>query len=138
MRSYLASWSERHTDIELSTELFAGPHPLPDEVTLATLRIVQESCTNIVRHALASRARVRLLREGGTLTVEISDNGRGILPAPGQPGFGLAGMRERVVGLAGSLDVSSPPGGGTRIRARLPLTRPEAVSLEPSPEDRQP
>lgn len=138
VRSYLASWSERHTDIELSTELFAGPHPLPDEVTLATLRIVQESCTNIVRHALASRARVRLLREGGTLTVEISDNGRGILPAPGQPGFGLAGMRERVVGLAGSLDVSSPPGGGTRIRARLPLTRPEAVSLEPSPEDRQP
>jgi two-component system sensor histidine kinase UhpB len=117
-----------HADIELSTELFAGPQPLPDDITLATLRIVQESCTNIVRHAMASRARVRLLREGATLTIEISDNGRGILPAPGQPGFGLSGMRERVVGLAGSLDISSPPGGGTRIRARLPLTPPDTVA----------
>ncbi len=55
------------------------------------------------------------------LTIEVSDNGRGILPAPGQAGFGLAGMRERVSALAGSLEISSPPGGGTRIRARLPI-----------------
>ncbi|WP_398308983.1 HAMP domain-containing protein [Zoogloea sp.] len=128
VRSYLTSWSRHHADIELSTELFAGPQPLPDDITLATLRIVQESCTNIVRHAMASRARVRLLREGATLTIDISDNGRGILPAPGQPGFGLSGMRERVVGLSGSLDISSPPGGGTRIRARLPLTPPDTVA----------
>lgn len=136
VRSYLASWSRHHADIELSTELFAGPQPLPDDITLATLRIVQESCTNIVRHALASRARVRLLREGDTLTIEISDNGRGILPAPGQAGFGLAGMRERVIGLAGDLDISSPPGGGTRIRARLPLTPPEPPAPAPLPEGR--
>ncbi|MCK6396144.1 ATP-binding protein [Zoogloea sp.] len=134
VRSYLASWSRHHADIELSTELFAGPQPLPDDITLATLRIVQESCTNIVRHALASRARVRLLREGDTLTIEISDNGRGILPAPGQAGFGLAGMRERVIGLAGSLEISSPPGGGTRIRARLPLTLPEPLAPAALPE----
>ena len=134
LRSYLASWSDRHGDIELSTELFAGPQPLPDDITLATLRIVQESCTNIVRHALASRARVRLLREGDTLTIEVCDNGRGIVPATGQAGFGLAGMRERVVSLAGSLDISSPPGGGTRIRARLPLTRPALADSDPTPE----
>ena len=107
---------------------------ISEHITLATLRIVQESCTNIVRHALASRARVRLLREGDTLTIEISDNGRGILPAPGQAGFGLAGMRERVIGLAGDLDISSPPGGGTRIRARLPLTPPEPVTPAALPE----
>ena len=121
LRSYLSTWNRHHADIELSTELFAGPRPLPDELTLASLRIVQESCTNIVRHAQASQVRVRLLREADSLTIEVSDNGRGILPAPGQAGFGLAGMRERIVALAGSLDISSPPGGGTRIRACLPL-----------------
>lgn len=123
VRSYLAAWSQRHSDIELTTELFAGPSPLPDEVTLTALRIVQESCTNIIRHALASKTRIRLLREGQALTVEVSDNGRGIMPAPGQAGFGLAGMRERVAELGGSLDISSPSTGGTRIRARLPITQ---------------
>lgn len=122
VRSYLTTWSQHHPDIELHSELFAGPQPLGDDLTLAALRIVQESCTNIVRHALADRARIRLLREGAMLTIEVSDNGRGILPAPGQAGFGLAGMRERVSALSGSLEISSPPGGGTRIRARLPIT----------------
>ncbi|MDY0038059.1 MAG: histidine kinase [Zoogloea oleivorans] len=131
VRTYLSAWSQRHNDIELTTELFAGPSPLPDEVTLTALRVVQESCTNIVRHALASKARIRLLRDGNCLTVEISDNGRGIMPAPGQSGFGLAGMRERVAELKGHLDISSPAGGGTRIRARLPLA---VTSIEPTPE----
>ncbi|MBS0370716.1 MAG: HAMP domain-containing protein [Proteobacteria bacterium] len=121
VRSYLAAWSQRHTDVELNTELFAGPSPLPDDVTLTALRIVQESCTNVVRHAQASKTRIRLLREGDALTVEVSDNGRGIMPASGQAGFGLAGMRERVAELGGSLDISCPPAGGTRIRARLPI-----------------
>lgn len=131
VRSYLSAWSQRHNDIELATELFAGPSPLPDEVTLTALRVVQESCTNIVRHALASKARIRLLRADDCLTVEISDNGRGIMPAPGQSGFGLAGMRERVAELKGHLDISSPAGGGTRIRARLPLA---VTPIEPTPE----
>lgn len=133
VRTYLAAWSKRHSDIELSTELFAGPSPLPDEITLTALRVVQESCTNIVRHALASKARIRLLRAGDSLTVEISDNGRGIMPAPGQSGFGLTGMRERVAELNGHLDISSPAGGGTRIRARLPLLATSATT-EPAPE----
>ena len=133
VRTYLAAWSKRHSDIELSTELFAGPSPLPDEITLTALRVVQESCTNIVRHALASKARIRLLRAGDSLTVEISDNGRGIMPAAGQSGFGLTGMRERVAELNGHLDISSPAGGGTRIRARLPLLATSATT-EPPPE----
>ncbi|RTL29099.1 MAG: HAMP domain-containing protein [Rhodocyclaceae bacterium] len=128
VRSYLAAWSQRHTDVELSTELFAGPSPLPDDVTLTALRIVQESCTNIVRHAQAGKARIRLLREGDALTVEVSDNGRGIMPASGQAGFGLAGMRERVAELGGSLDISCPSAGGTRIRARLPIGLPAGPS----------
>ncbi|WP_298625412.1 ATP-binding protein [uncultured Zoogloea sp.] len=119
--SYLAAWQSRHPDIELSSELFAGPYPLPDDITLTALRVVQESCTNIVRHAQARRVRVRLLREETGLVVEVSDDGRGIEPATGQAGFGLTGMRERVAAVDGQLDIASPHGGGTRIRARLPL-----------------
>ena len=118
---YLAVWQERHPGIQLATELFAGPQALPDDVTLAALRVVQESCTNIVRHAQADKARVRLLRSDAALTVEIADNGRGIQPAAGQPGFGLTGMRERIDAFGGSLEIGSPAGGGTRIRASLPL-----------------
>ena len=118
---YLVVWQERHPGIQLATELFAGPQALPDDVTLAALRVVQESCTNIVRHAQADKARVRLLRSDAALTVEIADNGRGIQPAAGQPGFGLTGMRERIDALGGSLEIGSPAGGGTRIRASLPL-----------------
>lgn len=128
IRGYLAAWHQRHPDIELATELFAGPHPLPDDITLATLRVVQESCTNIARHAEAGRVRVRLLRDEGALLLEITDNGRGIQPAAGQPGFGLTGMRERIDALAGSLDISSPSCGGTRIRARLPLPSSTAAT----------
>lgn len=137
VRSYLAAWQSRHPDIELSSELFAGPYPLPDDITLTALRVVQESCTNIVRHAQARHARVRLLREADGLLVEISDDGRGIEPAPGQAGFGLTGMRERVAAVAGQLDISSPHGGGTRIRARLPLP-PVALAVAPHPEPAQP
>ena len=60
--------------------------------------------------------------------LEITDNGRGIQPAAGQPGFGLTGMRERIDALAGSLDISSPSCGGTRIRARLPLPSSTAAT----------
>ena len=122
LRGYLAAWQQRHPDIRVSAELFSGPAPLGDEVTLVALRIVQESCTNIVRHAQADMARIRLLRQADELLVEVGDNGRGISPASGQSGLGLTGMRERVATLHGQLDISSPPGGGTRIRARLPLT----------------
>ena len=90
--------------------------------------MVQESCTNIARHAEAGRVRVRLLRDESALMLEITDNGRGIQPAAGQPGFGLTGMRERIDALAGSLDISSPSCGGTRIRARLPLAASIASS----------
>lgn len=119
--SYLDAWQSRHPDIELTTELFAGPCPLPDDITLTALRVVQESCTNVIRHAEATRARVRLLRDDAGLVVEISDNGRGLSPAPGQAGFGLTGMRERVAAVGGKLDITSPAGTGTRVHARLPL-----------------
>jgi PAS domain S-box-containing protein len=92
-------------------------------VSTAAYRAVQESLTNIGRHAGASSAWVMLAMEDGELQVEVEDDGRGI--APGDlakaRSLGLKGMRERVAYLGGSLEIGRAPRGGTRLRIRVPL-----------------
>ncbi len=100
---------------------------LPDALVLderystAIYRLVQESLTNIARHAGASTAEVRMQRKAGELLIDISDDGRGI--AVGDmaktDALGLLGMRERVAALRGSMGVDG--GSGTRIAIRIPL-----------------
>jgi two-component system NarL family sensor kinase len=92
---------------------------LPAAVEVAAYRIVGEAITNAARHAGGSSCSVRL-RAGEQLEIEIRDDGRGIGLAD-SPGVGLASMRERAGELEGNLQISSPPEGGTLIRARLPL-----------------
>jgi signal transduction histidine kinase len=106
------------------------PVPLPAAVDLAAYRIVQESLTNVVRHAGAGTARVRLGYRDGELTIEVDDDGRAE-GAGGRPaariqdgpsgGNGIPGMRERAVALGGELQAGPGPAGGFRVRARLPL-----------------
>jgi len=91
---------------------------LPAAVEVAAYRIVQESMTNVVRHAGARTCTVRLEVENG-LQVEITDDGRGL--NGGMPGVGLASMRERAAELGGSCAVEAASGGGTLVRARLPM-----------------
>ena len=91
---------------------------LPDAVELAAYFLVSEALTNIVRHAEASRATVRLGCDGHTLRVEVSDDGVG--GARIAAGSGLAGLRDRVEALDGDLAVESPVGGGTAVRAEIP------------------
>jgi signal transduction histidine kinase len=101
----------------------AGPlDALPAAVDLAAYRIVQESLTNVLRHAGTATAAVALARTGDELTVSVSDTGRGGPPAP-VPGHGLAGMRERVTALGGSLTAGPRPEGGFQVTARLPVRR---------------
>lgn len=92
--------------------------PLPAAVEVAAYRIVQESMTNVVRHAGARTCTVRLEVENG-LQVEITDDGRGL--NGGMPGVGLASMRERAAELGGSCVIEAASGGGTLVRARLPM-----------------
>lgn len=92
--------------------------PLPAAVEVAAYRIVQESMTNVVRHAGARTCTVRLKVENG-LHVEIADDGRGLNGR--MPGVGLASMRERAAELGGSCVVEAASGGGTLVRARLPM-----------------
>ena len=105
-----------------------------DSIDLTVYRCIQESVTNVVRHAQAKHVTVELgeAHEGNTrqddagqLALEIRDDGRGIDPAT-PPGFGLRGMQERVHGLGGSYKVDSASGRGTSIRIMIPLRgRPE-------------
>lgn len=92
---------------------------VPPGVGLAAYRIVQEALTNVLRHAAAQRAMVRLDSTSGVLAVEVTDDGRG-RNGHGTRGHGLVGMRERVAVYGGSLDVGPRPGGGFRVVAQLP------------------
>ncbi|MBO1418762.1 sensor histidine kinase [Streptomyces sp. FH025] len=96
------------------------PGPLPPEIDLSAFRIIQESVTNVVRHAQVRDCRVTVHRTAGELTVEVTDRGRGHGTAPGS-GFGLAGLRERVALLHGEFEAGPRPDGGFRVAARLPV-----------------
>ncbi|GAA4127747.1 sensor histidine kinase [Actinomadura keratinilytica] len=116
-----------HTSVE------GEPRPLPPETDLAAYRIVQEALTNVTRHSDAASARVRIRYGGDALHVEIEDDGPAAAkPAPGG-GTGVDGMRERARALGGELTARSRPGGGFRVRARLPL---RAARPEERPEER--
>ena len=103
--------------------LEASPDALEfdERYSTAIYRLVQESLTNIARHAGASTAQVRMQRHGGELRIGISDDGRGIASGDMEKGdtLGLLGMRERVAALQGSMNVDG--GSGTRIAIRIPL-----------------
>ncbi|MFL6153054.1 MAG: sensor histidine kinase [Ornithinibacter sp.] len=93
---------------------------IPQGVQLAAYRIVQEALTNTLRHAGPATATVTVRHVANDLQVEVVDDGRGAAP-PGEAGRGLAGMRERVAIYGGTLGTSSPPDGGYRVDARIPL-----------------
>jgi PAS domain S-box-containing protein len=92
-------------------------------VATAIYRALQESLTNIARHAGARRAWVSVGAENGEVFFEIEDDGRGIEPADlaKARSLGLKGMRERVQYLGGSIEVARGPRGGTRVRVRVPV-----------------
>jgi signal transduction histidine kinase len=92
---------------------------LPAATETAAYRIASEALANIRKHADASRATITVAIEGGTLTLEITDDGRGIGPVR-RHGVGLASMRERATELGGTCVVEDRPGGGTRVRVELP------------------
>jgi signal transduction histidine kinase len=108
---------------ETPTTLDVAGDGLPADVELAAYFIVSESLTNARKYADASTVRVRVGPVADALLVEIADDGSG--GADPAAGTGLRGLADRIDTLGGRLDVDSPPGGGTRISARLPLRRPD-------------
>lgn len=97
---------------------------LPENYATAIFRILQESLTNVARHAAATHVRVLVRRTGQEILIRVQDNGQGFsLAEQGKPGsFGLIGLRERAYMLGGETVITSAPGEGTRIEVRLPWT----------------
>jgi len=95
---------------------------LPAAVDLAAYRIVQESLTNVVRHAGSATATVRVGYQPDALVLEVADTGRGRAAGAARPGgHGIAGMRERAAAVGGTLQAGPSGDGGFLVRARLPF-----------------
>ena len=128
----------RGAGVPVTLAVAGDPAALPAGIDLTAYRIVQEALTNTVRHAPGSQASVRITYEDGAVSVQVADsgpvpgNGHGPVTAraPGAPaaggtglgpGYGLAGIAERVASCGGSLTVGPVPAGGFAITARLPV-----------------
>lgn len=111
-----ASVTAQGVDVTLTNTLETAPQ----SVQLAIYRIVQESLTNVVRHAHATSATVTVGLDGHDYLVSVSDNGKGGAASSDGGGRGLLGMRERAELLGGSLATSTTPAGGFVVTARIP------------------
>ncbi|HWS38636.1 MAG TPA: sensor histidine kinase [Actinoplanes sp.] len=112
---------ELHIDLDR-----IGEERLPAAVGLTVYRIVQESLTNVIKHAGASRCRVAVRAGSGEVHIAVTDDGRGPVPSRrGRTGQGLIGMRERVSMYGGRLSTGARPDGGFQVTAVLPYTPAE-------------
>ena len=100
---------------------------LQEPYATAAFRIVQESLANVGKHAQARQVRVRVAREGSEIVLDVQDDGVGFqLAHPRKPqSLGLIGLRERAHVLKGSVQITSAPGQGTRVEARIPVLAQE-------------
>ncbi|MFG2821001.1 sensor histidine kinase [Kitasatospora sp. NPDC048365] len=111
------------TGLAATLTVEGGQHDVPAAVGRTAYRIVQESLTNVVRHAAATTATVRVDHRPGTLVLRIDDDGRATPDAVPTPGVGLLGMQERVAALGGRLRAEPRHGGGFTVQAELPVDR---------------
>ncbi|GAA0418833.1 sensor histidine kinase [Acrocarpospora corrugata] len=94
--------------------------PLHPEVEVTLLRVAQEALANVGKHAGAARVGVTVSYMDDVVTLDVRDDGAGFIPGTHSGGFGMTSMRQRVTGLAGSLEIESEPGGGTAVSATVP------------------
>jgi len=127
---YIEGFTKR-SGINVRADIGNSRERLPQSVEIALFRVLQESLTNIHRHSGASDATVRFQHEVDAVILEIRDFGRGIPEerlrllhgVTAESGVGLAGMRERLHELSGTLEIESD-GRGTSLRANVPLYAP--------------
>ena len=124
-------WCELH-GLEVSFTTTGPPRVMRPEVEVALLRTAQEALANVAKHAHATRVGLTLSYMEDLVTLDVRDDGIGFVTVNGsgprrprdeQGGFGLSGMRQRVEGVAGTLEIESEPDGGTAICAAIPATR---------------
>lgn len=119
---------KERTGTECRLALPAHDVVLDQDKLIAVFRILQEALTNVARHSEATQARIILTEQAGNLVLEVHDNGRGMDANDAKRGsLGLLGMRERAVFVGGEVTLTSAPGQGTVVTARIPL-RPVATA----------
>ena len=120
----------RRAGLPITLTVTGAPFPLPAAVDLAAYRIVQESLTNVIRHAGPAAAAVSLSYHPDEIDIDVTDTGHGPQASPGwlaadtaggTAGHGQAGMRERAASVGGTVRTGPRPGGGYRVTARLPV-----------------
>jgi signal transduction histidine kinase len=104
--------------VRVAVEWRGERRPLPPDIDLSAYRIIQESVTNVTRHAGTDQCEVIVDQRDGELSIEVTDNGRGGSPGPG---YGIRGMRERVGLLDGEFTAGPRADGGFRVAARIPV-----------------
>ena len=124
LSEFLNQWKEQ-SGVSTHMAIDADLHLLTS-VELQIVRIIQESLTNVRKHARATNVHLEVQKADGQFVVRISDDGLGFNPdvtTRGEfPRFGLTTMRERAASIGGSLDIESTPGRGTTIRFAMPLS----------------
>ncbi|HEY6017468.1 MAG TPA: ATP-binding protein, partial [Gaiellaceae bacterium] len=111
----------RRTGLDVELEIVGEPAAVPQALDLSAYRIVQEALTNVLKHAEATRADVKVVYAPDELRVEVRDDGRGGRPETGL-GHGLVGVRERVKIYGGEMHAGALNGRGFLLSARLPLS----------------
>jgi signal transduction histidine kinase len=123
LQEYLERWQEM-SGIPTTLNIEGDIHMLPS-AELQLVRIVQESLTNVRKHAKAAHASVELRRRGGSVLITVTDDGAGFDPGARRrsemPQVGLTTMRERAESIGGTLTVESTPGRGTTVRSEVPV-----------------
>jgi signal transduction histidine kinase len=127
----VVSRHEERTGTMVSSDLEALPRDVPHPVGACLYRVIQEALSNATRHGGGTSQKVLAATTCDTIVVEVSDEGSGFLPSSAEEGsrnkLGLVGMRARVAALKGTLETTSHPGGGTRVRVTLPTGTPTAL-----------
>jgi signal transduction histidine kinase len=120
---HLARDFESATGLSVETSMVGLAHELPPTVQAQLIRIVQEALANVRKHAQAERVKVSAIEQGGSLLIEVADDGLGFDPqqAGVEAHYGLTGMRERADMIGALITVEGRPGAGTTVRLQLPL-----------------
>ncbi|TDB76162.1 sensor histidine kinase [Micromonospora sp. KC723] len=114
----------RAAGLPVQVAVTGKPRDVPAEVDQAGYRVVQEALTNVARHAGRATAQIHVEYAPAQLIVSVTDDGQASPTRPVTPGVGLRGMRERVVGLGGTLQAAARDSGGFGVRATFPLDGP--------------
>jgi signal transduction histidine kinase len=125
VKELVEEWRDRRPNLAWEFRTSGVLDHFPNGIEISAYRIIQESVTNVIKHAEASSVTLslsELVHDGGRyIEVTVIDDGRGIDPGKNSRGIGLTGMRERALSANGEFEVRSPAGGGTLVRTVLPL-----------------